>query len=498
MLKHSYDLLSIEGAPEGDRPFRLKGILTQQGVDLLARFPMLAALPALQSPPPAGEEVRLLGLDFEVDPDRMTVSWEATGPLAPLAQGELSRLRAAVERFAHPIALRDGGIVYNLYQPPVPSLRLVKHMARLLTQGREEIKPTTCTLQVTTRCQLVCFHCSAAKYKTRERSELSTEEFLSVIRQSLDMGIFNITFTGGEPLLREDIFDLIAAVDRDRAHASMFTNGLLLTEENVARLVDAGLHSVMVSIDDPRPEVHDELRGLPGCFEKAIAGMQRAREAGLLTALSTYVSGQDVREGRVEQLIELARELNCHEITIFDVVPTGSLLPMEEECLITPEERRRIIAAARHYSALPGYPNVVAQSEVEGPECAGCMGAHSQFYMTAFGDVDPCDFMPLTFGNVRDDPLEVIWQRMRSHPAFVVHADHCLMQDREFRREYIDPIPKDRLLPWPACEELKGRPNTPPPVKLNLRERCVPSAGKVRYKTLTPEGDVVSRAGSCE
>ncbi len=488
MVRHSYDLLSLEGIPQGERPFRLAGILTEQGVEVAERFPMLQGMLAMVPPPAPGEKTPLLGLEFAVDPEAMTVTWEATGPLAAVAQGELNRLKAAIERFAHPIAIRDGGVVYNLYQPPVPSQRLVNHMARLVTQGREQIKPTTCTLQVTTRCQLSCFHCSAAKYKTGERSELNTEEFLSVIKQSEDMGIFNITFTGGEPLLRKDLFDLIAAVDKNRAHVSMFTNGILLTEENVARLIEAGLHSLMVSIDDPRAEVHDRLRGLPGCFDKAIAGITRAREAGLLVSLSTYASGEDVREGRVEQLIELARELGCHEVTVFDVVPTGSLLPMEEKCLIKPAERRQLIEMARHYSALPDYPNIVAQSEVEGPECAGCMGAHSQFYMTAFGDVDPCDFMPLTFGNVRDDSLETIWKRMREHPAFVVHADHCLMQDRQFRAEYIDDIPKDRLLPWPACEELRGKPNTPPEVKLDFREGCIPAKGKVTYQQLNPEG----------
>ena len=492
MLRHSYDLLSLEGLPEGDCPYRLSGILTEQGVDLQERFPMLNGVLAMATPPPPGEKTSLLGLEFEVDPEAKTVTWEATGPLASLAEGELEKLQAAVQRSAHPIAIREDAVVYNLYQPPVPSRRLVNHMARLVMQGREVVRPTTCTLQVTTRCQLGCYHCSAAKYKTQQRPELTTEEMLSVVDQALDMGIFNITYTGGEPLLRQDIFDLIAAVDHDRAHVSMFSNGLLLTEENVARLVGAGLHSLMVSIDDPRPEVHDSLRGMEGCYDKAIAGLIRAQEAGLLVALSTYASGEDVREGRVEQLIEKARELGCDEVTVFDVVPTGSLLPMEEKCLITRDERRHLIDLARRFSALAEYPNIVAQSEVEGPDCAGCMGAHTQFYMTAFGDVDPCDFMPLTFGNVKDDSLETIWQRMRSHPAFIVHADHCLMQDRGFRAEYIDDIPKDMLLPWPACEELKDRPNTPPAMKLDFREGCMPAKGKVRYKRLTPEGQVVS------
>jgi MoaA/NifB/PqqE/SkfB family radical SAM enzyme len=263
-------------------------------------------------------------------------------------------------------------------------------------------------------------------------------------------------------------------VDGERAYPTMFTNGLLLTEENATRLRDAGLHALMVSVDDPRPEVHDQLRGLPGGFKQAVAGMERALDAGLLVALSTYATPEDVREGRVAELIELAREIGAHEVTVFDVVPTGRLLPLDEKRLMTAEDKQQLIALGRHYSALADYPNIITQSEVEGPEMAGCMGASGQFYMTAFGDVDPCDFMPLTFGNIRDESLEAIWMRMRAHPAFAEHCDHCLMQDAEFRRKYIDHIPDDRLLPWPACDELCDRPNTPPAIQIDTSQASLP------------------------
>jgi len=475
--RHEDNLLSIEAVKEDNPAIQAKGALAEQGVDVCAKHRFLISLAGIFARLKRDHKVKLLTLEFEVDAEQMTVTCDASGPLAGLVRKELDRVHGAVGRLGLPITMRDGALVYNLYQPPVPSQRLVNHMARLVMQGRDPIKPTTCTLQVTARCQLNCYHCSAAKYKTQERQELTTAEWLSVIRQSEEMGCFNITFTGGEPLLREDIYDLIAAVNQDRAHPTMFTNGLLLTEENVARLREADLYALMVSIDDPRPEVHDRLRGLPGAFQKSVAGMERAREAGLLTALSTYASPEDVREGRVEQLIELARDLGLHEVTVFDIVPTGRLLPLEEEGLLTPEDKQQLIALGRHYNQLKDYPHVVTQSEVEGPECAGCMGAHSQFYMTAFGDVDPCDFLPLTFGNVRDEPLEAIWMRMRGHPAFVEHCDHCLMQDAEFRRQYIDHIPEDRLLPWPAYDELRDRPNSPPAIRIEVSAPGLPKKG---------------------
>ena len=181
--------------------------------------------------------------------------------------------------------------------------------------------------------------------------------------------------------------DLVAAVNRERTHPSIFTNGLLLTEENVARLRDAGLYAVMVSLDDPRPEVHEQLRRIPGGFQKSVDGIGRALKAGLLVGLSTYVSPEDLHEGRAVQMIELARELGVHELTVFDIIPTGKLLPLERERLLSPEDKQELIALEEAYNAKEGYPHIVTQAFINGPQGAGCFGAHSQFYMTAYGDV---------------------------------------------------------------------------------------------------------------
>jgi MoaA/NifB/PqqE/SkfB family radical SAM enzyme len=250
-------------------------------------------------------------------------------------------------------------------------------------------------------------------------------------------------------------------VDPQRAQAMMFSNGLLLNEENVRRLVAAGLYSVNVSLDDPRPEVHNSLRRAPEGFQKATAGITRALEGGLLVGISTYASPEALHEGRIEQTLELGHQLGVQEVTVFDVVPTGKLLPLQEKSLLSAEDKDRLLAMELEYNARPDYPHIITQSLVNGPHGAGCFAGFSQFYMTAYGDVDPCDFTPLTFGNIRDESLEAIWDRMLTHDAYQHRCDHCRMQDPTFRHKYIDDIPPDALLPWPACEELRDRPHGP-------------------------------------
>jgi MoaA/NifB/PqqE/SkfB family radical SAM enzyme len=454
-------MLTVEvgnGSSPGVSP---RGFLADQQVDLCEKYPWPMRIAGTVARLKRRREVQLLGLEVGADLDTQKVSVQATGVLAPFFRKRTDRLEYRLNSSGRPIATYNDSFVYTLYQPPVPSTRMINHISRVLVQGRDLVRPTTCTLQVTTRCQLDCYHCSAARYKSGERDELSTEEWLDVIRQAEHLGVNNIVFTGGEPLLRQDVFDLIAAVDPDRANAAMFTNGLLLTDTRIARLREAGLFSLMVSLDDVRPEKHDELRRVPGGFAKSVEGIRRALDGGLLVGISTYAGPDDVREGRAEQIIELARKIGVHEITIFDTVPTGKLLPLEHEWLLSDEDKRQLVALEKKYNALEGYPHVITQAFINGPDGAGCFAGYIQFYMTAYGDVNPCDFTPLTFGNIRDEPLLPIWERILAHPAYCHRSDHCRMQDPEFRRAYIDDIPGDVLLPWPATEELLAQAHCP-------------------------------------
>ncbi|MGQ9456377.1 MAG: radical SAM/SPASM domain-containing protein [Armatimonadota bacterium] len=397
------------------------------------------------------EEVTLLGMQTEVAEDG-TFSARAIGPLSilPVAKKAIEGVQTAIRNRGKPYTRRGDLLIYTSYQPPVPSNASMKLLgSRLMLEFTGHPQPTVCTLQVTTRCQANCIHCSAARHKRKDVPELSTDEWKKVIREAEKLGVVSVVFTGGEPLLRPDIFELIEWVDKNEAVALMFTNGMLLTEENVRKLAKAGLWCVHVSIDSPDPKAHDEMRRLPGSFEKAIEGLKRCKNAGLLTGISTYATPERLHNGQVIQMIELARSIGTDEITIFDVVPTGRLLLEDSKHLLSDEDKAELCRIEDEYNKNKP-PLVITQAHVNGPTGVGCYAGWCQFYMTAYGDVTPCDFTPLSFGNVREKSLEDIWSDMISHEGYACHKNSCRMQDPTFRARWIDKIPLSGPFPYPV------------------------------------------------
>ncbi len=180
--------------------------------------------------------VTLLGLRMEEGGEERCFS--PTGVLSgTLGKALAQQINQALKSKGRPIQERNGQSVYTLYQPPVPSAPLMRVLAsRLVLKRTGRPRPATHTLQITTACQCDCLHCSAARHRRPQEPDLTTQEAKELIRQTLALGVVNVVFTGGEPLLRRDLCELIAAVNPEEAIATMFTNGLLLSAEMIARL----------------------------------------------------------------------------------------------------------------------------------------------------------------------------------------------------------------------------------------------------------------------
>ena len=398
----------------------------------------------------------LLGLDLKIENGE--VQGSTAGTMGPMLHGYLSLFLQGLNK-NRVVATRNGGNVYTLYQPPVPSKAAVSDLTRkLMKKFTKAPYPSTCTLQTTNRCQASCIHCSAAfNMAQKNRRELTTEEFKDLIDQALALGVVNVTLSGGEPLLREDILELVAHVDPDRANCMMFTNGLLLDRAMSRDLKKAGIFSVMVSLDSPLEEEHDRMRRCPGLFRKAVEGIKNLLEEDVLVGISTYASHENMKNGRLIETMELGRELGIHELTVFDSVPTGEYL-RHCGCILTPEEKDELRKLTEQWREDPDYPLCTTQAWINSPQGSGCFAANEQFYMTAWGDIGPCDFTPLSFGNVREDSLSAIWQRTLTHPAYCDAHQQCRMQDPEFRKQYIDTIPEGARLPievWKDPEAFK-------------------------------------------
>ncbi len=346
--------------------------------------------------------------------------------------------------------------VSNPFAPPVgskPQIRALKGLVK--KEFLKKPTPLAMTFAVTYRCQLNCIHCSAANHFKPGTPELSTEEAKNLIDQAEDLGVTVIAFTGGEPLIRKDISDLIGHVDQDKAIPIMFTNALLIDEEKADELAEAGLYTIFISIDSPVPEEHDSFRGLPGLFQRAVDAIELMKSRGVFVGISSYATRSGTEKGYYKRLYDFAREIGVDDVILFDAVPTGSLLHDTSEVL-TPEQRIEIMEYSEKIfekSIIPPLSSQSWQNSVEGYLSGiGCLAANIQFYASAYGDIAPCDFTPLSFGNIREEPLGDIWKRMTNHPAYNHRVSYCRMQNSRFRKCYIDPIPPGATLPYPIDE----------------------------------------------
>ena len=352
-----------------------------------------------------------------------------------------------------------GKRVSNTFAPPLGSWPMVRLMLAAI-KGRviRRPYPVAMTFAVTYKCQCNCIHCSAGRHFRKDTPELNTKEAKKVIDETQDLGVSIIAFTGGEPLMREDIFDLIAYVDKKKAVSLLFTNGEYLTEENADKLANAGLYSIFVSIDSVNSEEHDSLRHKKGLFQKALDGIERMRERGILVGISTYATKSATEKGMYKKIYMLARERKIQNVMLFDGVPTGNMLKNTDE-MLTPDQReevREFSSKLFKNSVIPPLSSQAWQNSIEGYLGGiGCLAGNIQYYVSAYGEVTPCDFTPLSFGNIRKDPLKKIWKRMIRHKAYNHRSTFCRMQNPNFRHFYIDPIPNEQILPY----DIRNLPN---------------------------------------
>lgn len=337
----------------------------------------------------------------------------ARGALAPLVQPVLSRMN---ERMGgeKPAAIgEDGSVVMSTWLPPIPSgaFRRLVHAEMIRPLGMHT--PSTLSIEITRRCRCRCEHCEVA----REGGEMSTERIIDVLSQALDMGTCIITLTEGDPLLKDGVMDIISSVD-ERAVVNMFTPGTDMTPELAAELKEVGLHTLMVSVYSTEPSVHDAVRHLDGAFDAAVRAIRYGLDAGLLVAMCTHVSHDTVNG--LEALYKLACELGVHEFSVWEATKNPP----------SQQDRKKIVEMYHRVNTSPDGPRMFASTVFEGIDF-GCLAGRRWMHVGVNGEVRGCPYVPLSFGNVHEEPLEEIWKRIRAFP-WHNGEKRCLMHDEKF------------------------------------------------------------------
>jgi MoaA/NifB/PqqE/SkfB family radical SAM enzyme len=307
--------------------------------------------------------------------------------------------------------------------------------------------PVSAVFAITYRCQCNCVHCSVGAYKSKPDEELTTWEIKNAINALSKLWIFKITFFGGEPLLREDMFELLNYAGSLRMRVSIDTNGLALTPEVVKKLKLAKIANVNISLDSPDPDIHDKLRGVPGCFERAISGIKLCVAAGIPCLVSTYASKRAIANGDMKKLISLSRSLGASGVKILLPIISGKWLGSMEEKLSLQEEEevRKLLDPLFVY-----IEDALSMLRNSSKRCSSL--DKNFFYISPFGDIQLCPAVPLSFGNIRHHDLSSIVKKMWAHPTSNIKCEGCLINNKVFRDRYFSKITEKNNLPISAYE----------------------------------------------
>jgi PqqA peptide cyclase len=268
--------------------------------------------------------------------------------------------------------------------------------------------------ELTHRCPLQCPYCSNPIQLLKAADELDTEAWLSVFSQAADLGVLQVHLSGGEPTLRQDLEDFVAALAARGVYSNLITAGVTLTAERIARLRDLGLDHIQLSLQAIDPAVSDMIAHYKDSFAKKRAVADWVREAGLPLTLNAPTHRHNI--GQTRALIDFALEIGADRLEIAHVQYYGwaaknraALLPDYERVL---EEAEMVGEAKERLKGVLNIDYVTPDYYAQFPK--PCMGGWAKDVITVKpeGKVLPChaaESLPLAFDTVKDRPLGEIW-----------------------------------------------------------------------------------------
>lgn len=283
--------------------------------------------------------------------------------------------------------------------------------------------------EVTRSCNLACRHCRAEAHPEPYEGELSTAQAKALIDSFTELGRPMIIFTGGEPMLRPDVLELVAHARSRNLHCAFAPNGTLIDARRARELKASGISRCSISIDGPDAASHDAFRGVPGAFEASLRGMGHLRSAGLPFQINTTVTRANL--GHFRRIFDLCGELGAVAWHIFLLVPMGRAAGLGDQVISANEyedvlhwlyDFRKTTDMHLKATCAPHYYRIMRQkARQEGlpmtPETfgldamtRGCLGGTGFCFISHTGTVQPCGYLELDCGNVLKTPFPQIWR----------------------------------------------------------------------------------------
>jgi heme b synthase len=308
--------------------------------------------------------------------------------------------------------------------------------------------------ELTRACNLACVHCRASAERGPYLGELSTKECLRVMDEIASISKPVIILTGGEPLLRTDIFDLARHGSSKGFRMVMATNGTLITEEMIREMKASGVQRISISLDGPDAVTHDAFRKVNGAFEGSLRGIEIAKKGGLEFQINTTITQANLH--LIAEVLRLAVALGAVAHHIFLLVPTGRGRDLKDQGISAIDYEKTLnwfyeqmdqVPIQLKATCAPHYYRILRQrAKKEGKKIPhqreglnamtrGCLGGISFCFISHVGQVQPCGYLEVNCGNVKEKPFQEIWavsevfQNLRNTDGYQGKCGRC-----EFRK----------------------------------------------------------------
>lgn len=261
------------------------------------------------------------------------------------------------------------------------------------------------------------------EYSKDASNELTHDEIKNLVKEAKDIGAETIPFFGGEPCLREDIFKIIRTASQIIPDIRLDTNGNLIDGTFARKLKKAGLKKVYISLLGHDARTHNSFTGTAS-FDKVVDAVKACLNQRITTDISTVATKENANSGALKKVIRLGKKLGVNGVRVLYPTCSGHW-KNKYDVLLSDSEKTKV-------SSLVDGKFVYV--EVEGFKRNYCSAIYRWFYyVSPYGDVQPCCFIPITLGNIRKEPLKDIIIKFRQHPFFakkeLYGEDYCMMRD---------------------------------------------------------------------
>jgi radical SAM protein with 4Fe4S-binding SPASM domain len=284
-----------------------------------------------------------------------------------------------------------------------------------VAEALERFVPLVMSWNITRECNMKCSHCYINATEKKLDNELTTQEAKNLMDQIYQVSAPLLILSGGEPLLRRDIFELINYGSKKGLKMGLGSNGSLIDETVAKKLKDAGIATVSISVDSNIPAQHDDFRGVTGAWEKAIEACKALRKNNVLVQVNTTLTQQNYNQ--IDDIMSLAEGVGVENFHLFFLVPTGRGTKLTD---ISPEKYEEMISktfakTANHQlnvrpSCAPQFMRIAKDMGLDMRQwIRGCIAGLYYCRIYPNGDVTPCPYLPIKLGNVREKSFKEIW-----------------------------------------------------------------------------------------